>query len=382
MALGSGVQAISARRLGEKDPEGAVSALHGALIIAVVFVLPFSILVSLFTGQIFGLLSSDPLVVSAGTPYLQIRILAVAFGTCNFAFRGYWNGIGMSMIYLRTILTIHVANIFLNWVFIFGNLGAPALGVTGAGLASGIATCIGTLTYIYLAIKLARSKGFMRFELLKSAPIWNVLRLSIPTGVANLFFSGGFLTFLKIAEIQGTREVAVANVLLTLAMACVLLSLGFGIASATLVGKALGEGHPEEARRWGYWTAGISSTTVLFVALLLLLFPQFSLSILMNDPIAEALAVVPLIILGATQPVDSFGMVLSRSLIGAGDVKWVGGVTVLLQWIFFLPLCYGLTVLFSGGILVMFIMMAIWRVMFTIIVTIRFSRGKWTEIKV
>ncbi|MCA9666698.1 MAG: MATE family efflux transporter, partial [Myxococcales bacterium] len=204
LGMGSGVQAIAARRTGEKDTRGAVASVHGALIVVALLVIPYALLLSTQTDWIYNLLSDDKRVIELGAPYLRVRLYAMCFVVCNYSFRGYWNGIGRSTVYLRTILVIHVVNIFLNWVLIFGNLGFPKLGVTGAGIASAIAVACGTLTYCVLAYRHSRDDGFLTRGATPPGTVRNVLRLSVPAGMQNLFMSAGFVALYRIAQLLGT----------------------------------------------------------------------------------------------------------------------------------------------------------------------------------
>ena len=382
LALGSGVQAITARRMGEGNPRGAVMALHAALVIAAVVVLPYSLLLATQAEPIFGLLSSDPAVLEHGVPYIRIRFLAVALVTMNFSFRGYWNGLSMSTVYLRTILTIHVSNVILNWLLIYGNLGFPRLEVRGAAMASAIAIAIGTGTYIFLATKHTREHGFLDLACRAPGVLANVLRLSVPAGIQGLFFSAGFLAFVRITGALGTKEVAATGALINLAMLCVLPALGFGLAAATLVGKSLGEGDKAEAFRWGWMTVKLAVGTLTVIGLTLTVAPAVWLDILMNDPAAEAMAVVPLILVGLSQPVDAVGLVLSQSLIGAGDVRRVSIATLSLQWGLFLPSCLVAVFFFDPTLLDLFLMFGAWRGLQAIMMAIIFRSGKWTTVRV
>ena len=62
----------------------------------------------------------------------MIRALGIVFIAMNFSFRGYWNAVDLTRLYMTTLISMHALNIFLNYVFIFGHFGAPALGVRGA----------------------------------------------------------------------------------------------------------------------------------------------------------------------------------------------------------------------------------------------------------
>ena len=138
LGLSTGVQALAARRLGEGRIDETAVPLNGGLILAVLLGIPLTILMISIAPQFVALLSPDPEVVGQAAPYLQVRVVAVVAVGMNFSFRGYWSAVHMTGLYLRTILVMHALNIFLNWVLIFGHLGAPALGVYGAGLATSI----------------------------------------------------------------------------------------------------------------------------------------------------------------------------------------------------------------------------------------------------
>ena len=85
----------------------------------------------------------------------------IGFGI-NISLRGYWSGIKKPHLYFNFLVVIHAVNIFLNWVLIYGNLGAPALGTMGAGIATSISFYVGTLFYLPYGIITIRAKGFLR----------------------------------------------------------------------------------------------------------------------------------------------------------------------------------------------------------------------------
>ena len=146
LGLGTGVQAIASRRKGEGKEHETAIPLNGGLFLAFISV-PLTVIFYYATPFGFPLLVSDPEVVEQGVPYLQARFLGTVAIAMNYSFRGFWNGINMSLVYMRTLIVMHVVNIFLNWVLIFGNLGAPALGAEGAGIATTISIFVGTILY-------------------------------------------------------------------------------------------------------------------------------------------------------------------------------------------------------------------------------------------
>ena len=136
LGLATGVQASAARRKGEGRLEETALFLNTALLILIVVGPLMSLVLVELAPIIFSALIDDPEVVELGVPYFEIRLLGILFVGANFAFRGYWNAVDMARLYMRTIIIMHAVNIFLNYVFIFGNFGAPPMGVAGAGLAS------------------------------------------------------------------------------------------------------------------------------------------------------------------------------------------------------------------------------------------------------
>jgi Na+-driven multidrug efflux pump len=176
----------------------------------------------------------------------------------------------MASVYLRTLLVMHTINIFLHWVLIFGKLGAPALGVFGAGLSTTISLYIGTLLYLFFAWQHARDKGFLH-RLPSRQILWQQFRLSLPSSLQQLFFSAGVVGLLWIVSRIGTQEVAALNVLMTFHITAILPAFGIALAAMTLVGNALGRGDGDDAAAWGWNCAAL--TFVYGVILSLVLVP-------------------------------------------------------------------------------------------------------------
>ncbi len=312
MGLSAGVQAMAARRIGEGGHDEAAVPLNGGLLLALVIAVPWSVLLIVETPRFFPYLVSDPDVVSQGVPYLQARLGAMVALAMNFSFRGYWNGVGLSKVYMRTLIVMHSLNIFLNWVLIFGHLGCPALGSTGAGIASAIATFAGTGLYFYQGMRLARGNGFLR-GLPDQSTILTMLRLSVPAGIQQFFFAAGMTAFFWILGRIGTAELAASNVLVQLLLVAILPGIGFGMASASLVGQALGRGEAEAAHAWAWDVVRLAVVTVGAVSMLGLVFPDFLLRFFLHDPVTLALARTPLRVLAVAMWVDTIGLVLLNS---------------------------------------------------------------------
>ncbi len=380
MGLSAGVQALAARRLGEgREGETAVP-LNGGLLLAVLLAVPWSLLLIIFADRLFPLLVQDPQVVDLGIPYLRARLVAMVALGMNFSFRGYWNGVNLSKVYMRTLIVMHLSNIFLNWVLIFGKLGLPAYGSTGAGMGSAIATFLGLAMYIGQGVVLARGSGFLR-SFPDRRTLVSMLRLSVPTGIQQTFFASGMTALFWIIGRIGTAELAASNVLVQLLLVAILPGIGFGMASASLVGQALGRANVADAARWAWDVGKLAMVLVGLLALVGLLFPSFMLGFFLHEPETLKLARVPLQIVAATMSWDTLGLVLMNSLLGAGDNRRVMAISVSLQWGLFLPVAYLVGPVLGLGLIGVWAAQVAYRALQTAAFVMMWHRGSWADIE-
>jgi putative MATE family efflux protein len=380
LGLSAGVQAMAARRVGEGRWSEAAVPLNGGLLLAVALAVPWSGLLVTFAWEYFPILTGDAAVVEQGVPYLQARLVAMFAMGMNFAFRGYWNAIDKSILYMRTLISMHIVNIFFNWVLIFGNLGAPELGAAGAGVASAIATIFGSASYFLLGRSYARDNGFLH-GLPSRETMKQILRLAAPAGLQQFFFAAGMTVFLMLVARIGTPELAATKVIIDLILVGILPGIGFGLAAASLAGQALGRGEPDDAKQWGWDVVKIAVGVVGALSIPAVLFPEPILSGFIHDPATLALATNPLRVAAGFLFIDSVGMVLMNALTGAGDTKRVMYIGVSFQWLLFLPLVYLLGPTLGLGLVVIFATQAAYRGLQALTFATMWKRGRWQEIK-
>ena len=355
IGLATGVQATAARWLGAGRLGEIAVPLNGGLLLVLLLGVPTSLLLIAFSSEVFGVLSRDSSVAAQGNVYFQARLIGlVAMGT-NFVFRGYWNAVNLSKIYMRTIILMNVTNIFLNWVLIFGNLGAPQLGVLGAGIGTTAALYVGSAAYLLTAWRRAREGGFLARRPDRTT-LRTLLRLSVPAGMQHVFFAAGMLAFFWILGNIGTAELAAGHVLSNLLLLWLLLTNGFGLAAASLVGQALGAGDVPAARAWGWYVTRLAMLVVGGLALPALLLPDVCLLLFLHDPTTLALARLPLQLTAATMALEALGMVLMNAHYGAGQSGRVLLISLIMQWCLFLPVALVLQSVWSVGLL------AVWTV--------------------
>jgi len=379
--LGMCSQIMTARRKGEGKTHELAVPLNGALLLGLVASIPLSLTLFSLVPEIFPCLNSEPEVIASGIPYLRARVVGIIGIAINFSHYGYLTGIGRTALCLQIGLVMQVLNVILNYGLIFGHFGLPQLGSTGAGLGSTIATFIGSALYTVVALKMARDNGF-----LKSLPNFDTLRpmirLSATSALQQFFFAAGIAALIWIIGRIGIRETAAANVLLNITLLMILPCMGLGLATATLVGQALGRGDHEDAKKWGWDATKMGMQFMGIAALLFLAVPDLILSLFLHDPETLRFARPLLQLTGVMIFIDGFGLIILHGLIGAGDTTRVMVISMVLQWGLFLPASY-LVGLYGGyGLTGVWIALGVYRLLNAMIFGVLWGQGKWTLIKV
>ncbi len=375
------VQAIAARRIGEGRLDEASAPLNGGLMLSIFIGLPLTLILVIAAPWILAALNPDPAVVEQGTRYLQWRLVAIVAVGMNFSFRGYWSALKLAQYYMYTLLFMHVLNVIFSYSLIHGLFGLPRMGTAGAGLGTTLAIFVGTAVYIWIAQARHPVPGLMTRrptpEQFKS-----LLKLGLPSSVQQLLFSGGFVALFWIIGQIGTAELAVANVLVTITLTCILPAIGLGMATTTLVGQALGRRDADDAHRaaWDVFKVGLW----IFVPLSLgmILFADADLRFFLREQHLVDIGRWPLRMVGATILLDGLGLILMNALLGAGDSRLVMKVAVGLQWGLFLPVAYLLGPVFGFGLFAIWIALGTSRLLQTAIFTSAWEKRGWVHIKV
>ncbi len=379
LGISTGVQTLAARKKGEGRIDRAAKVLNTALLVVLAVAPVLSLIFVQLAEPFYPFLNKDEAVIGQGVPYLEWRLAATVFVGMNFAFRGYWNALDLSRLYMKTLIAMHACNIVLNYVFIFGHFGAPALGVAGAGLASALSMAIGTAIYFYLGFAHARKDGFLK-GLATRQETGSLIRISGPSGLQQLFFAAGFVAIFWIIGKVGTAELAAANVLITVTLFAILPGLGLGLACTTLVSQALGRGEPEDAYRWAWDVAKVTMVVMTVLGLPMWLIPDLISSIFIHDATTREIARWPMRLVGLTMPIEALGFAFMHGLLGAGDARSVMTISVSIQWLLLLPLAYLVGPVLGFGLLAIWLLQGGTRSMQSALFLLKWKSRRWQHI--
>jgi len=230
-------------------------------------------------------------------------------------------------------------NVALNWILIFGNLGAPELGLAGAGWATLISRVVTfvALKWFVLAGSSAPSEGW------KPGRAWwseqaALLRLGIPTGLQLLGEVGAFSVAALLIGHLGAVPLAAHQIAITCASTTFMFPLGVAMASTVRIAQALGRGQQDLLRPIGAgaWLLGVVAMAA-FTVILITAGPAIARAFV-SDPAVIAIAAKLLVIAGIFQLVDGVQVVGSGLLRGLRDTKAPMWITVAAYWLVALPL--------------------------------------------
>lgn len=433
-AIGIGTQAITARRLGANKPDEAGTVLTNSLIVAALSSVVFTWFGWLIVPYLFKFLTSNESVIALGIPYARLRILGILPMVMTTSYKGFFDGLGSTRVHMYAAITMNFANIFLNYMFIFGAGPIPAYYVTGAAIASVISVFVGLgVMFIWsLRGKYRKPHRYYRPKTISVAQMWEIVKLSVPSGAAQLFVMSGVLMFLKIIGILDERAVIDAlgpsplhaigswttiqaglrtldahtglvfttdwhylvtasrpPIFTTAAKLIIdLLSIGFvtciafGTAAATLVSRSMGEKNYDMAEAYGWESVRIGAYFFGVIGFIIILNPTVFLDLLSDDATVIHAAVPGLRIMAALEVFIAMALILTQALFGAGNTKFVMYVELTLHLLCLAPLTYVFGVLFNLGFLGVWLSAMVYVMALASAMTWKFWEGSWKNIEV
>ena len=340
IGLGMGATATVARRMGEKDPEGAAIAAVQAIALGLLVAVPVGLAGFWFARPILGLMGATPDVLAHSS------FTAILFGFNGvilmlFLINAVFRGAGDAAIAMRVLWIANAFNIALDPCLIFGLGPFPELGVTGAAVATTTGRSIGVLVQLYY---LSRSDGRIaiarRHLRLNPAVMLSMVRLS-GSAVFQMFIgTTSYIGVMRIIASFGSVPVAACTIVVRIIMFVLMPSWGLSNAAATLVGQNLGAGQPERAET-SAWRACWFNVAVLGVlGLLFVVFADVVVGWFTQDPEVRPIATLGLRIVSGGFPFYAAGYVLTQSFNGAGDTWTPTLINLGCFWFFEIPLSY------------------------------------------
>ncbi len=342
IGLVAGVSILAAEAHGANRPREAGEVLRHGLAISVVSSLAMILLLLLGLGTL-DRLGEPPEVLAAARPFLVLIGWSMLPALAWQCLKQYCESLSYPLLPMLTMFGGVGLNAFLNWVLIYGHLGAPKLGLVGAGWATLTTRVLLCGALLARVLRAARFRGSLPVRWL-AALSWARLRaqcaLGAPVALQLLLEVGMFSLAAIMMGWLGTASLAAHQVAITYAAMTFMFPLGIAIAVSVRIAQAVGAGEWARVRPIGIGGVGMSLAVMSLFAGGFLLLGRRLAGVFINDAATEALAVQLLAVAGIFQVFDGTQVVSMSALRGLSDVKIPTVISFVCYWMVALPTCY------------------------------------------
>jgi len=337
------ISPIAARHYGAGNRELIGRYTRHGMYLAIIAGLAVIFVGSRLVGPALESIGIDPEFRQLTVDYVQALVLGAPAIFIFLALRFTNEGMGETKPIMYASVFSLVANVFLNYVLMFGNFGAPALGVVGCGYASAITMwliMIALSIYMMKSRKYQPLKIFTHFGRLRPEVLKEILVLGIPISITITAEAG---LFNAVSVLMGTRGAAIAaahQIAINFAMTMFMIPLALSSGITIRVGHALGAGNSQAARFSGAF--GILSCGIFMSisAAAMLLFRDAVVGLYTNDPSVTSIAISLLLAAAIFQIADGVQIGSAGALRGYKDTRLPMVINIFSYWVLAFPLAY------------------------------------------
>jgi putative MATE family efflux protein len=310
-----GLTSVASRRHGERRHTAAADAVGNGVVLALLLGSAAALLGHIALGWIFGIMDTPPHVTELGRVYLGTYLLGAppyfGFFAVDAAFRASGNTRTPFLLLLASVICALV----LDPVLILGLWHAPQLGIAGAAVATVFTRSVAFLFGIALLVR----RRMIRFGPISAATMRSIARVGLPTAATGVFFSLTYVFLTRTTTLFGTPAIAALGVGHRVESWTFTVGVGFGAATAAIVGQSLGAGEVDRAARAGWIATALATLVGVVGALLELTYaPEFA-ALFTTDPAVIAESVRYLRIAAFSTIFIGSELVLEGALGGAGN---------------------------------------------------------------
>ena len=378
-----GATAIVARRIGEKDREGAAVAAVQVLLVGLAVSAVMGVFGGLNARRLLAMMGASDVVLGESARFTVIMLGGNVVIVMIFLINAIFRAAGDAAIAMRVLWIANGINMVLDPLLIFGIGPFPELGVVGAAVATttgrGVAVCI-QLTVLLSG----RGRVHVERRHLKVVPavMWSVCRMS-GTGMLQILLSTtAWIGLVRVIASFGSVAMAGYTIGIRTILFALLPSYGLSSAAATMVGQGLGAGKPERAEK-AVWMAGFYN--LVFLGIVGLMFVTLAPSIVAlytDDPAIAGHAINCLRIVSCGFVFYAYGMVLTQSFNGAGDTWTPTWINLACFWMWEIPLAWFLALRLGFGPPGVYVAVTIAFSTLAVISAVLFRRGGWKHKRV
>jgi putative MATE family efflux protein len=383
LGLGIGATAVVARRVGEKDDDGAAQAAAQAVALGLIVAATVGVIGFFNAEFLLRAMGATPSMVESSLGYTQVMFLGNATVTLLFLNNAIFRGAGDPAIAMRMLWLGNAINIVVCPFLIFGIGPFPEMGVTGAAVGTNIGRGTAVVTQLWMLLS-GRSRIHIKRQHMRLIPsvMWNVCRLSGSGFIQILIDTSSYIGLVRVISTFGSEALAGYTIGIRTVIFAILPAWGLANAAATMVGQALGANKPDRAEE-AVWTAGKFNAIVLgAVSVLFIVLAPWIVSIYTDDPAVAPYATSCLRIVSVGFVFFAYGLVFTQSFNGAGDTWTPTWINLGCFWLFQIPAAWLLAIHWGMGPQGVFIVMTVAFSALAVVSGVIFRRGKWKTTQV
>jgi putative MATE family efflux protein len=343
MGLSMAATAVVARRVGEKDPEGAAQSAVQAIAVAAAASLPFAVVGMLYPAELLRLMGADAETVAVGTGYMAWMLGSNAVIMLLFVLNAVFRGAGDAAVAMRVLWLANGINLVLDPLLIFGWGPFPELGVTGAAIATTIGRGVAVLVQVAVLLRGSQHLRVLARHLrLEAAALAAIVRTSVG-GIAQFAIATSSWVFLvRIVAEFGAEALAGYTIAIRIFLFTLLPAWGLANAAATLVGQNLGAGQPARAER-SVWIAGTVTMVLLgLVSVAYVLGAEALVRLFTDEAAVVSVGAQGLRVMALGYAIYAWSMVFPQAFNGAGDTLTPTWINLGCYWALQIPLAWAL----------------------------------------
>lgn len=383
-AMSTGGTAMISRYSGAREEHRIPNIVkHLIVLMVAIIIIPFVTINQLIPERIMSFIGAEAETISIGINYFKIVIVGFIFQSLNLAIFASMRGTGDTKTPMMVNIGINLLNVIGNYILIFGKLGFPAMGVTGAGLSTSLSHVV---AFIILIVILLSKKHIVRLNLSEGFKfnkpiIQNLTNIGGPAALEQVGFRVGVIMFIRIVSSLGTVAYATHQIASNIVSLSFAPGQSFGIAASTLVGRSLGEERIDRAEKFIKEINRLALISSAFFAFIFFFFGPTLVGLYTKDVAVIALSGGVMRIIALIQPFQASAFAISGGLRGAGDTVSTLIVTIIGVFAIRLSVAYVLINIVGLGIVGAWIAMLSDQIIRWVGISIRYKTGKWKHIK-
>ena len=340
VGVSTALTSLISRAIGSKDYKKAEIIANAGIKIAVVLAFIFFSLLFFIPDKILNLAGATKEMLPLATRYAKISSFSFFLLTLSSTTNGIFRGIKDTKTSLYVAGSINIVNLFLDYVLIFGNLGFPEWGITGAAVATVAGNFIGILLQWSRLKKLPFKISL--FSYVSKKDIWEIIRFAVPSGLQEANFSLSRLLGLTFILSLGTTAFAANQIGIAIEAISTMPGWGVAIACTALVGHSIGENKPDKSQEYTLYSTIIASIFMGILACFFFFIPKTLVSFFINKQEIDVIKIgaICLQVAAFEQIPIAIVTVLGSYFKGIGNPKTPFYVSFFTNWFLRLPIAF------------------------------------------